>query len=116
VTGVVLDPRNPDHLAAARAVLAAAAEAPPVFEPTMIDLVPRASGIRGYLVTEENFDQMLALLEGELHAAGVEFFVKNPDGRKSAVGPGDVVVRVPEGCLVLFADEIGSDRLWQVRA
>lgn len=116
MSALVLDPTNPEHLEAARAALAAAAEAPTTFEPTTVDLVPVAAVVRGYLATEENFEQLRAHLDGTMHQTGGEFYVRTADGHNSAVAIGDVVIPTPAGILVLFADEIGPDRLWQVRA
>jgi hypothetical protein len=115
MSALVLDPTNPEHLAAARAALAAAAEAPAPFEPTMIDLVPIGSGLRGYLATAENFEKLSKHLEGTMHPSGQEFYVKTTNGLSCSVAVGDVVVPLTAGIVVLFADEIGPDRLWQVR-
>lgn len=115
---LTLNPNNPDHLRAAREVLAAASAPEPDPDPALllhVDLKPVSSRTRGLLVTQENLRAVRARVGGSsLVQNPARAFRLQTGNVATEVAPGDVVVE-REGDLgwaVVYAEDIGT--LWRM--
>jgi hypothetical protein len=125
MTDLQLNPNNPDHIAAARALLAqvnandpdAGSAAADVVLAARVNFAPLRSS--GYLVSAANMDAMrlyfAVLLEPANGSESPDVFsLRTVDGRFSEVGVGDIVLPMgdefTDGFWVILVEDI--DRVW----